>query len=65
MKNEKIKAGDRVKHKFFGKGTFIKELEFLSSLSLVKWDKTPDIRYNMGVNPCVVFTKELQILKEK
>lgn len=53
---EEIKKGDRVKHSYLGKGVFISKIEFLS---LVKWDKTPDKRYNMGENPCAVFTKNL------
>lgn len=57
-----MKQGDRVNHEYLGQGTFIKEI---ASLSLVKWDKTPPERYNMGENPCVVFTKELQTLEKE
>ena len=55
-----IKFGDKVKHKYLGTGTFIKKI---SLMSLVKWDKTPDIRYNMGQNPTPVFTSELKAIR--
>jgi len=49
-------TGNRVEHKYLGKGTAIKTISFMT---LVQWDKTPDKRYNMGENPCAIFTKEL------
>lgn len=55
-----MNKNDRVKHSFLGKGIFIKKISFLS---LVKWDKKPSIKYNMGENPCAVFTKKLKIIK--
>ena len=51
-----MKKGDRVKHEYLGEGTFIKEISFLS---LVKWDENPPERFNMGENPCAMFTKDL------
>ena len=58
----KIKKGQRVKHSYLGKGTFIKKISFMS---LVKWDKTPDVRYNMGENPSVIFTDQLVPLRRE
>lgn len=51
-----MKKGDKVIHKYLGKGEVIKNISFMT---LVKWDKTPDKRYNMGENPCAIFTEEL------
>ena len=58
----KFKKGDRVKHEYLGEGTFIKEISFMS---LVKWDNVPAIKYNMGTNPCVIFTEQLIKLNQK
>ena len=56
-----MKKGDRIKHKYLGKGTFIR----MSKIVLVKWDKTPEVRYNMGENPCTVSIKELRKLTKE
>ena len=53
----KYKEGDRVIHTALGVGTYIKQY---SGLALVKWDKTPDMKYNRGENPCVVFIEDLR-----
>ena len=54
-----MKKGDKVKHNYLGTGTFIKKISFMS---LIKWDKTPDMRYNFGENPSTIFTEELERL---
>jgi len=59
-----MKAGDRVKHKYLGKGTFIKRIPACFGLVLVKWDKTPSARYNMGEKLCSIFPDELTNIKE-
>lgn len=56
-----MKEGDRVVHEYLGTGTFIKDIKG-TVLSLVRWDKIPPARYNMGENPTCVFTKDLIIL---
>lgn len=57
-----MEKGDRVKHYYLGKGTFIKTISFMS---LVKWDKTPDFRYNFGQNPTIVFTDKLKLIPKE
>ena len=57
-----MKVGDRVKHDYLGKGTVVEyPIRALRILALVKWDKTPSIRYNMGENPCVISVSELLV----
>lgn len=53
---KKYKIGDRVKHKYLGKGTFVRKIQIFS---LVKWDKIPPKRYNGSENPTIIFTEEL------
>lgn len=56
-----LKIGDRVKEVFLGEGevTDYVKPKYLG-LVFVKFDKTPPVRYNMGVNPAAVFTKDLK-----
>lgn len=56
---KKIQKGARVNHEYLGDGTVVKKVSFMT---LVKWDKTPHERYNMGENPSVIFTDELSLL---
>ena len=51
---------DRVQHDYLGAGTFIKYVEGYVFLSLIKWDKTPPFRYNMGENPAAAMTSKLR-----
>ena len=52
-----FKKGDNVIHEFLGTGEVIKNVEFMT---LVLFDDAPPIKYNLGENPCAVFTKELK-----
>jgi len=56
-----MKIGDRVIHDYLDNGTVIKVGGLhLVGMCLVKWDKTPAVRYNMGENPCAVWIGELK-----
>lgn len=48
--------GTRVHHDYLGEGTVEKNILFMT---IVKWDKTPEYKYNMSENPSAIFTKEL------
>ena len=52
----KYKIGDRVLHKHLGAGEVTKVMRFtrFQMAYMVMFDKTPDVRYNMGKNPCFV-----------
>ena len=52
----KYKKGQRVNHKYLGVGIVKKTISFMT---VVKWDKKPDYRYNLGENPSAIFTEEL------
>ena len=56
-----MKKGTKVKPKYLGKGIFIKHPKKLEFFSIVKWDKTPNKRYNLGENPCLIFTDTLKM----
>ena len=61
-----VKKGLIVYHNYFGKGELVEKHK---DMSLVLWDKTPDLEYNCGQNPCVAFNYRLfptkkQALKE-
>lgn len=61
----KFKKGDRVVDDSLGAGTVEQVIE--SSLQrgfavacVVRFDKTPDVRYNLARNPTLVFTSSLE-----
>jgi len=61
----KHKVGDRVVHENLGNGEVTKAIK--SALDsrfivayLVHFDETPDVRYNMGYNPAMVFPSSLR-----
>jgi len=64
----KIQKGQRVNHEYLGNGTFLKHLSTFFSdkfiMSLVEFDKTPNIKYNSGENPCAVFTRKLTKIRK-
>ena len=56
-----ISIGDRVKEDYLGEGEVIKILKDLYGNAwgyLVMFDKTPDVRYNMGENPTLALDVE-------
>ena len=65
IKMKRFKIGDRVKDSgFLGEGEVTKIIK--SDLDskvivgyMVMFDKTPDIRYNMGENPCFMLNGQL------
>jgi hypothetical protein len=59
----KFKIGQRVKHNYLGKGRIVKTFKDYDFLLVVLFDKTPDMRYNLGQNPTAVFDKELEVIK--
>ena len=56
-----MKVGDKVNHHFLGDGVITFELN--KDWCIVKFKKRPPIKYNMGDNPCMRFTKELTLIK--
>lgn len=54
----KYKPGDRVNHPYLGLGEYVKDVGYCG-LSNVLFDETPNVRYNIGENPTVVFTNDL------
>jgi hypothetical protein len=59
-----FKVGDRVNEIYLGKGTIERVDVAMKGLHLVKFDKTPDVRYNMGENPTAVFDYKLIHIKD-
>lgn len=55
---KRLKKGERVVHPYLGEGEFIKYVGVY--LSLVRGDKKPSVRYNMGENPTCVINSELK-----
>ena len=55
----RFNPGDRVEHDYHGTGTVIEKVKRFP-LHRVLWDKRPDVRYNMGENPCSAWTAELR-----
>jgi len=60
-----FKNGERVFHRYLGRGKVVKEVESTvhiggSKMYLVKFDRTPSIRYNKGENPCLLFAVSLK-----
>jgi hypothetical protein len=51
---KRYKVGDRVTNSYLGDGTVV-ETNICGQRNWysVLWDKTPDVRYNMGTNPCL------------
>ena len=49
--SSQLKAGDRVEDSYLGKGTIVKRLPGGWGYSVL-WDTRPDVRYNIGENPC-------------
>ena len=56
-----MKIGDRVTHEYLGDGEIVNDLNG-RGVFMVKCDKTPNIRYNMGENPTLVFKSNLTII---
>ena len=61
----KFKVGDRVNDDYLGNGTIERLNVAMPGLHLVKFDVTPDVRYNMGENPTAVFGDQLKLIKEQ
>ena len=60
----KVKIGDKVKEDYLGNGEIVDDLnKNIRGAFMVKFDKDPPIRYNMGNNPTLIFGSEL-ILQE-
>lgn len=62
---KKFTQGQRVIDSYLGAGTVVELIKpFLSSklcvAYMVQFDKTPDVRYNMGENPVMVFPSSLR-----
>ena len=49
---KRYKQGDRINTEEFGCGTVVNE-SCVKGAYMVLWDKTPDVCYNMGTNPCM------------
>ena len=63
---QKFTYGQRVIDDYLGAGTVVKQIN--SSMDnnytvayMVRFDKTPDVRYNMGENPTMVFPVSLRV----
>ena len=67
---KKFKIGDRVTDSdFLGEGEIVKIIKSDSDSKtiiayMVMFDKTPDVRYNMGENPCFMFGNQLNICQQ-
>jgi hypothetical protein len=62
----KFKKDDRVLDDYLGAGSVVRPIKSgLDSRMIIAYivlfDKTPDVRYNMGENPCMVFTGSLKV----
>ena len=49
--SKRLKVGDCVEDSFLGKGVVLKRLPGGWGYSVL-WEMMPDVRYNMGQNPC-------------
>ena len=64
---KKFSQGQRVVAEYLGAGTVIERIKIargnpLCIAYMVRFDKTPDVRYNMGENPTMVFPSSLRAL---
>jgi len=64
---KKFSLGQRVVDEYLGAGTVIERIKIargnpLCIAYMVRFDKTPDVRYNMGENPTMVFPSSLRAL---
>jgi hypothetical protein len=55
---DKLRGGEVVREDFLGQGIVVQRLDH--ELLLVLWDRTPPVDYNTGVNPSVVFERQLK-----
>lgn len=60
MKRHLVRGGQRVHHNFLGKGDVVQVLDRAAGLIYVLWDETPPEKYNLGANPSVVLTEDLE-----
>ena len=60
----RFSVGERVTHKYLGNGEVTKiiksSLDNSNAAYIVLFDSRPDVRYNMGENPTMVFPSGLQ-----
>ena len=49
--SKRLRIGDRVEDSYLGQGTVVKRLSGGWGYEVL-WDRRPDVRYNMGENPC-------------
>jgi len=66
---KKFSPGQRVVAEYLGAGTVIERIKIsrlnpLCMAYMVRFDETPDVRYNMGENPTMVFPSSLRDLAE-
>lgn len=65
---KRFKIGDRVKDSdYLGEGIVTKVIKSSEGTIIgymVLFDKTPDVRYNMGENPCFVLNGELSACEQ-
>ena len=64
---KKFSLGQRIVVAEFGAGTIIERIKIargnpLCIAYMVRFDETPDVRYNMGENPTMVFPSSLRAL---
>ena len=61
---KKFSIGQRVVAEYLGTGTVIEQIKIARGniAYMVRFDKTPDVRYNMGENPTMVFPSSLRAL---
>lgn len=60
-----IKPGDRVRHEYHGDGTVIAVRVTPLNFASVLLDKRPDVAYNMGQNPTVLWPHELTVIEKE
>jgi len=66
---KKLKIGDRVQDDgFLGEGEVVEiVMEYYNNKAhtgyMVKFDKTPDVRYNMAQNPCFMLKGSIQKIR--
>ncbi len=57
-----MKLGDKVVDDYLGDGEIVNDLtHIIKGAYMVKFDKTPSMRYNMGQNPTLVFADKLEL----
>ena len=63
---KKFSIGQRVVAEYLGAGTVIGRIKIArgNTAYMVRFDATPDVRYNMGGNPTMVFPSSLRALAE-